>query len=98
LELEFDETQTPGLTMREIRGQEVPVNLVGRFALAPAQSPSCMVEGDAILVRCPLESGEIVVFADAALLDHAGPWTGSEAGLGMLTGLAFGNSGENAGN
>jgi len=97
LQLEFDEAQEPGIAMREIAGTEVPVSHAGRFAMEPAGGHDCQLSGEAVLARCHLESGEIVILADAALLDHAGPWTGSAAGLEMLTRMAFGDSGENAG-
>lgn len=86
----------------------LPVNLPGRFAALESASPEdraldhrpdrarCRLAGEAVLALCRLGEGRIVVLADAALLDIAGPWPGAPEALALLTQIAF-DAGFNAG-
>ena len=98
LRLEFDENQEVGPSVREIAGTPVPVNLPGRFALTGEGVRACRLGEDALLAECQLGAGRVVILADAALLDIAGPWTGAPEALDRLVALAFAEGGEFTGN
>ena len=97
LELMFDEEQAPGVTVREIAGQAVPVNLAGHFEPRPSEVSQCAVESDGLIASCRVGEGYATVLADAALVDVDGPLEGADTALAMLAGLAFGESGDDAG-
>lgn len=101
LVLEFDPEQPAGAQMREIAGGRVPVDLAGRFARHPEAEEGgiaqCTFGGDSVLARCVLEQGRIVLLADGAMLDLAGPRPGEAEALALVAALAFGDSGEIAG-
>jgi len=103
LQLAFDPDQPAGLRWGEIAGRRLPVNLAGHISLAELGAGEreaaalCAPNEGGLWVRCRLGEGHIVVIADAALLDHAGPWPGAREGLDALAALAFGESGEFAG-
>jgi hypothetical protein len=98
LELRFDEAQPGGPTTRDVAGLLVPVNLAGHFApLARDAAAHCTFAGEGVLARCALGAGQVVLLADAAALDLAGPWLGAEDALGGLALLAWRNPGEIAG-
>jgi hypothetical protein len=82
LALHFDENQSLGVTIGDAGVARLPVNLSGRLVALP--DGACLVLGDGLAARCPLGSGEALVVADAAVLDHAGPWPGAPAGLVAL--------------
>lgn len=92
LDLQFDDSIAPGLTMADVGGVAIPVNLPGQLALR--ESATCELLGNGIAARCPLGRGTVLVIADAALLDHAGPYPGAEAGLAALIDSIFAGSGE----
>ncbi len=95
LALEFDDGQPDGTTTREIAGVIVPVNLPGRFA--PPVQGGCTLEAQGVLASCKLGEGQVVVLADAALLDLHEPAAQAGAALAMLLRRAFGEVRESAG-
>lgn len=72
LELRFDETQRAGEHMAHARGESLPVNLPGSFALTPG-ARRCVLEAEGLLARCRIGAGRVVALADAALLEEAPP-------------------------
>jgi hypothetical protein len=82
LDLQFDDDQLLGVVTGDAGVARLPVNLPGR--LAALADGSCAVLGDGLAARCTLGAGEALVVADAAVLDHAGPWPGAQAGVAAL--------------
>ena len=95
LDLLFDDSVAPGVTLADAGGIAIPVNLPGR--LVAREGGSCEVLGDGIAARCALGRGEALVVADAALLDLAGPYPGAPQGLAALIDSIFAGNGEIAG-
>jgi hypothetical protein len=93
LDLAFDDSAAPILTSADAGGIAVPVNLPGR--LTAREGGDCTVVGrDSLAARCRLGAGEVLVIADAALLDHAGPYPGAPEAFESLLARAFGDFGE----
>lgn len=88
LDLTFVEDQPRQVTLRELAGTAVPVNLPGRFALSAAGA-RCVLESAEILVSCPIGKGRLVAFADAALLDLHDPHPAAPGALAALLERAF---------
>jgi hypothetical protein len=95
LDLQFDDTALPGVVSQDAGITAIPVNLPGRLVLR--EGGSCEVLGEGIAARCALGRGMALVLADAALVDHAGPYPGAEAGLTALIDSIFSGNGEIAG-
>ncbi|TIX51366.1 ABC transporter [Alteraurantiacibacter aquimixticola] len=96
LELTFAEGQSLGLTTIAHGEAQLPVNLPGRFV--PHEDRfECVVSAGGLIAHCAIETGEVMLVADAAMLDVAGPWPGAEAGLAHLYSHIFGPLRENAG-
>lgn len=96
LELQFDEDQPAGLRMSALAGQPIPVNLPGRLATVAGDTP-CRVLGEALVADCALGAGRVLIVADAALLDFAGPHVQAPQALTALTDSIFGENGQIAG-
>lgn len=93
LDLAFDDSLAPILTSADADGIVVPVNLPGR--LTAREGSDCIVIGrDSLAAHCRLGAGEVLVIADAAMLDHAGPYPGAAAAFESLLARAFGDFGE----
>ncbi|MGB3166147.1 MAG: Gldg family protein [Alteraurantiacibacter sp.] len=99
VELHFDAGQAYGVTLREIAGQLVPLNMPGQFVVLDTQvaGDSCSLEADGLLARCRIGSGEVLLLADAAVLDLEGPHEGARQALVMLTAHIFPDIGDGAG-
>ncbi len=97
LGLEFDADDPAGLGTEDYRGTQVPVALPGRFVRQEGGVAECAIEGDGLIARCTRGAGRVVLVADAALLDLAGPHPGAEAALERLVERAFAEDGEIAG-
>ena len=70
LELRFDDMQPHGERLANALGTRIPVNLPGAFvATAPGGVADCTIEADGLVARCTRGEGEILLIADAALLD-----------------------------
>ncbi|MDE1466958.1 Gldg family protein [Aurantiacibacter sp. D1-12] len=96
LELQFDELQGEGLTTVEFIGTGVPVNMRGRI-VAREGATGCLFHADNVIAQCKFGAGEVLVVADAALTDLAGPYPGAEEALQALLVQAFPEFGDNAG-
>jgi hypothetical protein len=71
LRLEFDEDQPAGERGVDAGGINLPVNLPGRFVVAPG-SRHCRLVAEGILAECRLGKGLVLLLADAALLEQHG--------------------------
>lgn len=80
LELEFDADQPSGERLANAYEAQLPVDLPGRFRIAPATQ--CRPEADALVVECKIGEGRMIAIADAALFD--GDDAGRAAALGAL--------------
>lgn len=90
LELRFDEAQQGGERLIETPYGETPVNLAGELALGA--SSQCSLEGEGLIARCAIGEGQVLVMADAALLEtgHHGEEPEERAAvLAALTDAAF---------
>lgn len=87
LELQMADDQVLGVVTGEAGVTRLPVNVPGRLVALP--EGSCVVLGDGLAARCTLGAGEALVVADAAVLDHEGPWPGAQAGLAALVESIF---------
>lgn len=96
LELQFDEAQVEGLATFDHFGDPIPVNMRGQFAQV-GESTSCAIPGDGLLAHCSLGLGQVLLVADAAMLDHEGPHDGAEEALQMLMEHIFPEIGDHAG-
>lgn len=83
LALQFDVAQPEGFQRRDNGGGYFPVNLPGELVLAGA-SPPCTLSSEGLVATCPIGVGYAVIVADAAMLDHAGPWPGAVEALADL--------------
>lgn len=66
LELQFDEDQPEGERAVPLLGGEISVNLPGRFV---AHGADCRLLADGLAARCRIGAGNVLVVADAALLE-----------------------------
>jgi hypothetical protein len=71
LYLRFDEAQPQGEREAEAFGEALPVNLPGRFDIAPAR-PGCELSGGGLGALCRIGRGRVLAIADAALLESGG--------------------------
>ena len=77
----------------------LPLDEEGAFTLLGEDGASdCALALDGVLARCAIGAGHVLLLADAAILDLAGPREGAEAGFRALLADAFPEFGENAGN
>lgn len=103
LQLEFDDaeqehsdhSEAAGEMFEEVGGVPIPVNSPGRFVLSE-QAHTCQLSETAILARCAIGEGSVVILADAAVLDLAPP-QGAQEAFSVLLSHAYVKNGENAG-
>jgi len=88
LELQFDVDRPAGVATAEVDGMAIPVDLAGH--LVPRSDSGCEAAADGVLARCRIGQGQVVVLADAALLDLHNPPAGSPAALDWLIEQTFG--------
>lgn len=90
LELLFDADQAEDEKTVAVEGIALPVNLGGTFRLA--KPSGCTLAGGGLLARCRIGAGEVVLLADAAMLDDAdgGDSEPRRAVLARILTLAFG--------
>ena len=99
LDLLFDADQGQVLQMREYAGGDkslndsvsIPVNLPGHFARRDSEA-DCRLYAAETLAFCAIGEGFVTILADAALLDHEGPWPGAQQALMQLQDMAFGSA------
>ncbi len=93
LELLYDADQPHEPVLREFAGEggsaQIPVMLAGQFAQGESDT-QCTLHAAEILAFCAIGSGQAAILADAAMLDHDGPWPGAANALALLAKLAFG--------
>lgn len=94
LELLFDVDQPEELATREFVGSgvsaSIPVILPGRFAQRNTPA-DCSLYAIETIALCHIGAGRAVILADAAMLDHDGPWPGAQDALHTLRDVAFGS-------
>lgn len=96
LTMEFAEDQPFGVRTLDDADLTVPVNLPGRFAPAAAEG-TCTLAAESVLARCAIGQGSATILADAAVLDLHEPDPAAESALRGLVRLAYGSTGESAG-
>jgi hypothetical protein len=70
LELTFDTAQPQRERIEEALGLEVPVDLAGAFVPLASEAPGeCAISATGVAARCRIGEGQVVLLADAALLD-----------------------------
>lgn len=70
LELQFDDTQDLGETLRATPYGAVPVNLAGRFVSSDGGvDAQCTLGESALVANCRVGQGRVILLADAALLE-----------------------------
>ncbi len=97
LELQVDDSQQPGLVLVDHFAVPMPVNLPGNLVPADGRF-ECTVSASGIIAHCVLGVGEVLIIADAAILDIDGPHPQATEALHVLTAHIFTDFGENAGN
>ncbi|MDG2003602.1 MAG: ABC transporter [Novosphingobium sp.] len=70
LELQFDEEQPAGEHSASLLGDEVTVNLPGRF-VPSGNSRECTLLASGLAARCQIGAGRVLALADAAMLEEA---------------------------
>lgn len=95
LQLEFDAEQPEGDVLVTGGGPALPVNLPGQFGAL--QGGNCQLSAGSVLASCRIGAGNVVVLADAALLDLHDPHPAAPPALDWLLDQAFADLGENAG-
>lgn len=94
LRLEFDENQPAGRRVETLFGDAVPVDQAGRLSLLADGStdrPRCTIVGNRLVGECGVGKGQVLIVADAALLDgDATDETKHAPVLMRLAGRAFG--------
>ena len=96
LRLEFDLDLPGGVALADAGPVTIPVDRPGTFALAQGAS-DCALTAQGVVARCRIGRGEVVVFADAAVLDLYHPHPAAAEALDWLVGQAFTQNGEIAG-
>lgn len=71
LDLQFDPEQGEDESTVLFQGQSIPVRLAGKLALRPSNAAGeCVLAAEATIATCRLGNGEVVVIADAAVLER----------------------------
>ena len=96
LAMEFVEDQPVGMRRLDAAGLTVPVNLPGRFVPVELEG-ACRLAADSALARCAIGRGSATILADGAVIDLHEPDDAAPAALRGLVRLAFGKTGESAG-
>jgi hypothetical protein len=94
LELQFDDERPEGFEVIPAYGAAIPVNRPGTFAPMTVAS-GCEDMAAHMLARCPVGAGQVVVLADAAMLDLHDP---NEAAAPALEWLLINSFPESMGN
>ncbi len=72
LELKYDEDQARGEKIVQLLGEDVPVNLPGHLEVT-AGNRDCAVLGEGLAALCRIGRGQVLVVADASLLEKDRP-------------------------
>ena len=97
LEMHFDTSQPDGPQVVDHMGVSLPVNLRGKLDRAGG-AQNCRIPGDGLLAHCSIGEGQVLLVADAAMLDIAGPDSRAERALHHLAEHIFEIFGDEAGN
>ncbi len=96
LELAFDPAQPDGPQVVDHFGDMLPVNLRGE--LRPVGDVQyCSIPGDGLLALCAIGAGQVMVVADAAMLNIAERTEAGENAFRWLVAHIFGEFGDGAG-
>ncbi len=87
LELEFDDGQPAAPRVAEVLGGPVVVELAGRFAALPGAR--CRISNVGLVARCRVGKGEVLAFADAAVMGGDDPRGTKRRALIRLLDAAF---------
>lgn len=97
LQLVFDVDQPEGPQQVDHFGTPMPVEMRGE--LRPiGETGYCAIPGDGLLAHCSIGLGQVMVVADAAMLDLGTPRAGAETALEWLLAHVFADLGDGAGN
>ena len=96
IELGVDEGDEPGFKVVNTNGASIPVNLPGSITVTDEADCAAIVSD--VLARCHIGSGQVVVLADAAVLDLYEPHAGAGPALDWLLKESFARNGDGAGN
>jgi|GEM_PF-443946 len=96
LELMMDATQEKGPDVVDRADGLLPVNMFGVFRTL-GEGGSCALEQAGLLAHCRIGAGQVLIMADAAILDAAGPYPHAESGFESLLEDIFPQMRENAG-
>ncbi|MGC1271502.1 MAG: ABC transporter [Croceibacterium sp.] len=96
LRLEFRDDEPAAVQMREFAGKSLPVRLAGQL-VTDGVGAGCALESAGLIAACPLGQGQVLVVADAALLDLHEPAPCASPALEALAARAFAQARENAG-
>jgi len=88
LDLQYDPEQSVGYSLRNSAGGSIPVNLPGGFE-AMAGEGECRILAENVLARCEVDKGNVIVLADAALLDLYDPHPAASHAFEWLVGESF---------
>lgn len=85
LSLEFDDTQSQDERVIAGPDGDFPVQLAGRFALGEeGEDARCSLSADALIADCAIGAGQVVLIADAAMLDTENSTSQRKAALSDL--------------
>lgn len=88
LDLQFDDAQPGDVELREFAGTPLPTRLSGRFA-EPATASGCALDAGGAAAICAIGAGQVIVVADAAVVDLHHPHPQAAAALDALVTRAF---------
>ena len=92
LSLAFDDEREVGYELVPAMGTEIPVNLPGTLKAHKGEG-TCSLIAAGVLASCQVGQGQVVLLADAALLDLHSPHPAAAAALNKLTAESFKESG-----
>ncbi|WP_340587097.1 ABC transporter [Erythrobacter alti] len=93
---EYNHALGGGLHNIDHDGQMLPIDSSGTFRLL-AGDGGCQLELSGLLADCRIDQGQVLIMADAAILDAAGPYPHAESGLESLLARIFPQMRENTG-
>lgn len=88
----FDDEREVGYELVPAMGTEIPVNLPGTLKAHKGEG-TCSLIAAGVLASCQVGQGQVVLLADAALLDLHSPHPAAAAALNKLTAESFKESG-----
>ena len=92
LSMAFDDEREPGYALVPAMGSEIPVNLPGALTVHQGEGTCSLLAAD-VLASCQVGKGEVVLLADAALLDLHSPHPAAAGALNQLMAESFTKSG-----